>query len=515
DEFDHWGNPGTIDLMVDKTGPNTVSVDLLPSANNGFLPVNPSLFSMRVNATISDTLSNGVLSNIHAAEGFIDYQGPTVDLDGTGFPLTPADGQYNSTGEDAYAFIPLSTVNRLTEGTHTVGVHGQDASGNWGAVVTANLTIDKTPPTVSGLIANPNPTNSAPTTALTATATDAATAINRAEWFAGADPGQGNGMPMFITVNGPAWDITGSIDLTGWANGDYVIWARARDAAGNWSQAISTTLTVAEAPTPAATHLYFSTLGAGNNAKIQNVNPPFDDADIYHWDGTIGGNAFDRLFDGTAAGLVPHADIDGLQVDLATGKYYISFNRDAGTAVPTLGGVGDEDIVVVDTLNTNEWNLAFEGRKCGLHGTNGRDIDAFDIKPNGVIYFSTVGNDRVNTAGADTGTNALGGPYDDADIYVWNGVECSRFWDARSGAGNFLPGNADIDGLTIVDNNTFYVSFNRNKGTNVPGIGMVDDEDVVLYDNGVWSLFFDGGAHDLAEPTNRSFKDLDAIDVKW
>ncbi|MCG3206747.1 MAG: hypothetical protein FOGNACKC_00346 [Anaerolineae bacterium] len=503
DDYGHWGAAATIDLLVDQTGPDTVVVGLLPSANNGSLSVNASLFSMRVNATISDPATNNVQSNIKAVEGFIDYQ-PGVDQDGTGFPLTPADGQYNSALEDAYAFIPLSTVNALADGVHTIGIHGQDASGNWGTVVNAQLIIERDTPTVSGLSAAPNPTAGSATVALAAAATDPTTDIVLAEWFAGADPGQGNGMPMAVAANGAAWDITGVVDVTGWADGDYTISVRARDAAGNWSAAISTVITVADAPTPVANQLYFSTVGGGNANPVPGVPGPYDDADIYHWDGS---SVFTRFFDATAMGLFPHADIDGLKIDGQL--YYMSFGRDAGTDVPGLGGVPDEDIVFYDTDN-GEWDFFFNGADaCGLNGTNQRDIDAFDIV-GGVLYFSTLGNDRVNSAGVDAADNALGGPYDDADIYIWNGATCSRFWTAQGDGG--LPGNADIDGLTVVDADTFYISFNRDAGTNVPGIGTVQDEDVVLYDQGVWSLFFDGSAYNL---DNSGGQDLDAIDVKW
>ena len=73
-----------------------------------------------------------------------------------------------------------------------------------------------------------------------------------------------------------------------------------------------------------------------------------------------------------------------------------------------------------------------------------------------------------------------------------------------------LPGNANIDGLTAVDNDTFYMSFDTD-GISVPGLGIVQDEDVVLFDAGVWSLYFDGTAQGLGGSNNQN---LDAIDVQ-
>ena len=83
-------------------------------------------------------------------------------------------------------------------------------------------------------------------------------------------------------------------------------------------------------------------------------------------------------------------------------------------------------------------------------------------------------------------------PYDDADIYTHylDGTSSSRGRCEERGR-RLLPDNADIDALYCVDDDTFYVSFNLNGGTVVDGL-TVQDEDVVLYDTGTWSLYFDG-----------------------
>ena len=237
DAFGHWGVFADAPLKVDKTGPDTTSLSVWPTPNNGSIPYSPTQFSVRVNATLNDLLSGtpGVNSNIKKAEGFID----TVGANGTGFPFTPIDGAFNSTAESAYAFIPLSTINALSEGTHKIWVHGQDTSNNWGTAVDVDLVIDKTVPSVSAINAAPNPTAGATSVTLSATATDAATIVTRAEWFTGADPGIGNGTAMTVTGTGP-WNLIATIDVSTWVNGNYSINVRARDAAGNWSSLGST-----------------------------------------------------------------------------------------------------------------------------------------------------------------------------------------------------------------------------------------------------------------------------------
>lgn len=233
DAFGHWGDFATIDLVVSQSGPTTSNVTVAPNPNNGSMPINPSQLSVRVDATI-----NAVAGTVKAAEGFIN----TVGTNGTGFPLTPKDGLYNSPVEGAYAFIPLTTISALSEGTHPIWVHGKDSSGNWGDPVAADLVIDKTPPTVSDVAAAPNPTNDTTgnntSFALTATAADNLTNITAAEWYEGTDPGAGNGN-QFTFTPATSVSLSASIDFValGWTSGDHTVYVRAKDSVGYWTTA--------------------------------------------------------------------------------------------------------------------------------------------------------------------------------------------------------------------------------------------------------------------------------------
>lgn len=237
DAFGHWGEYADATLMVDQTGPETSNIVASPNPNNGVLPYSPTVYALRVDATITDAIST-----IERAEGFID----TAGADGAGFPLTPTDGLFDEAVEDAYVFIPLSTIKALSEGTHPIWIHGQDASGIWGAAVSVDLIIDKTVPTVVDVVADPNPTGAATSVSLTATASDTASDIVTAEWFDGADPGRGNGTPMAVAFNGTDWDLSATIDVSGWAPGVHTISVRARDLAGNWSETGTTPLCVVQ-----------------------------------------------------------------------------------------------------------------------------------------------------------------------------------------------------------------------------------------------------------------------------
>ena len=61
-----------------------------------------------------------------------------------------------------------------------------------------------------------------------------------AEVFVGADPGAGAGTPLTVVAGVASGDVTAP------SAGEYTVGVRAREAAGNWSEATTTTLTVTE-----------------------------------------------------------------------------------------------------------------------------------------------------------------------------------------------------------------------------------------------------------------------------
>jgi hypothetical protein len=288
-------------------------------------------------------------------------------------------------------------------------------------------------------------------------------------WFGTTNPAPGGGTAFSgSSVNIPTSSLT---------PGTYTIRARIRDAAGNWSTGTggirSTTFRVSYP-------VYFSTFG--------NSNPPglggtADDSDVYFWSGT----AFSRDFIAIAAGLPSATNVDGFDRVDST-HFYFSFVAD--TVVPGLGTVQDEDVVY---YNNGVWSLYFDGTAAGLTAAN-HDIDTFKIV-GGVLYFSTFGNS--NPPGV-TGTA------DNADIYSWDGVSFSRVFTATAAG---LPSTTNVDGLVLVDATHLYVSFVDN--TTVPGPGTVQDEDIVYYDNGTWSLYFDGTAQGLTAANH----DIDEFDL--
>jgi hypothetical protein len=476
DAAGNWGAPVTITLVVDKTAPTTSGITAAPTPNNGTLAFDAGTPAVRVTiATMADPIAAAVNSTIGAAEAFID----TVTANGSGIGVRATDGNYNSSSEAGYVDIPLATVAQLANGVHTVFVHARDAAGNWGPPATTTLLIDKVKPVVSLVTATPNPTQGATTVTLTAQAADTLTAVTRAEWFIGTDPGLGNATAMTLTGTGP-WTLSAPIDTSSRGEGAYTLTVRARDAAGNWS-VNSTTVLQVTAP------LFFSTFG---NSNPPGVTGTADDADIYNWSGT----AFSRAIDVSVPpyNLPGAANVDGFDRVDAT-HFYLSFSA-ANTIVPGLGAVQDEDVVY---YNAGVWSVFFDGTAHGLGGNSNLNLDAISVV-GGTLYFSTQGN---------TNPPGVGGTADDADIYSWNGTAYSRVIDA-SAAPYSLPAAANVDGFVRVDATHFYMSFSA-VNTTVPGLGAVQDEDVVYYNNGVWSVYFDGTAHGLTSDN----LDVDAFDL--
>ncbi len=470
----NWGDAVFANLIMDNTVPTTAGVVVDPTPNNGTLSVNPGWPYVRVTANLTDPLGGGVNSGIKGGELFID----TVGANGTGIGLVALDGVFNSTSETAYADIPLSTVQQMTNGSHTMYIHAKDVAGNWGGTASAVLVVDKVAPTVSGVNASPNPTQGATTVALTATGNDVGTSVTKAEWFVGTDPGYGNANAMTVSGSGP-WSLSATVNVGGWNEGTYTIKVRTKDAAGNWGATASVVLTVSHP-------LFYSTFG--------NTNPPgvagtADDADIYNWSGA----AHSRVIDVSVApyNLPAAANVDGFDRVDAT-HFYMSFSA-ANTAVPGLGNVQDEDVVY---WNGSSWSVWFDGTAHGLTANN-QDLDAISII-GGTLYFSTLGN---------TNPPGVAGVADDADIYRYNGGSSyTRMWDATA---NGLAAAANVDGLVWVDATHFFLSFSPTT-TTVPGLGGVQDEDVVFDNNGTWSTYFDGTAHGLGTSANL---DVDAFDI--
>ena len=480
DSAGNWGSVSSVLWTGDDTaGPITRDATLTPAR-----AVNGSA-SVALHATGDDSTTGG--STIQAAEYFIGTTDPGVGF-ATGMVVNnPA------TVASLDAIIPALDIPALS-GTYVVSIRSQDSAGNWGALTTINLVVDRDAPSTGAVLAAPNPNNGTisfttdtQVLRVTATLSDGLTGsgISGGEGFIDTVGAPGTGFPMAAvdgTFGGATENVLADIPLATIRQlsiGNHTISVRAKDVAGNWGVVATTTLVIQP-----FTDLYFSTL---DNALPTGVGGTADDADIYRWNGVT----FARAWDASAVGLPGGADVDGYERIDAT-HFYLSFS--GNTAVPGVGTVQDEDVVY---YNAGTWSVYFDGTARGLTANN-QDLDEISIA-GGVLYFSNLGGS----------VPGVGTPNDDADIYSWSGTAFARVWDASSGTPAApLAAGANVDGLQVVDATHFYLSFSGGT-TAVPGLGNVQDEDVVYYNAGTWSVYFDGTARGLTAAA----QDLDAIDV--
>jgi len=301
--------------------------------------------------------------------------------------------------------------------------------------------------------------------------------ITAAEYY--IDDTGGTAIAMSGGFGSPTTSVNATISaatLTGLTLGGHTIYVRGQDSAGNWGAFKSITLSLETITPPLPTDdLYFSTAGVTNSGP-SGVGA--DAGDIYRWDGSAFGLPIDFL-NGT--------NVDGFDYVSDT-EFYVSFSGDVDLG-GSVGIVQDEDVV---HYNGGTWSVFFDGTANGLAASN---IDAISVA-GGVLYFST--SDTILPP-------LLTGVGDDADIYAWNGSTFARVFDAtaRGWSGN------NVDGFAWAgDSNHFYLSYSPTS-TAVAGLGIVQDEDVLYYNNGVWVMYFDGTAAGLTSTAT----DADAFDI--
>jgi hypothetical protein len=192
----------------------TSLVTATPSASNNAAVV--------IGATANDSTTGG--SNIAGGELFID----TAGANGTGIAMTGS-GAISGT-------IPAATVGALSVGNHTIRVHAKDAAGNWGALATGTLLIDRTAPTFTGITVAP-PTTVVQGTPITFTVNGSndplvallASGVSGGEYWFGNNnnitPGTGTQFTGTSGISIPTGSLAGTTTLR----------VRIRDVAGNWS----------------------------------------------------------------------------------------------------------------------------------------------------------------------------------------------------------------------------------------------------------------------------------------
>ncbi|MBP7513407.1 MAG: T9SS type A sorting domain-containing protein [Flavobacteriales bacterium] len=199
------GNTTSADFSVDAsalaTGFHTLSVRLKDNTGVWSLAPGRLFYIYSTNGG-----GNTPAAPIASAEYFIDTD-PGV---GNGTPVSVPGGNTSSSGFTV-------DVSALAVGFHTLSFRYKDADGRW-SLAPGRLFY------IYGTNGGGN-TPAAP--------------IASAEYFIGADPGVGNGIPLSTGAAQDAIDITRIIDASALAPGQYTLSVRLKDTQGHWGLAES------------------------------------------------------------------------------------------------------------------------------------------------------------------------------------------------------------------------------------------------------------------------------------
>jgi hypothetical protein len=242
DSLGLWGPVLDVPFTLDRTGPTVDAASITPNPSNGLLSAPGNTGYLRIAGVVTDRETNGAVANgLKGAEAFVAPTNPSP-APGTGLQLLAVDGKYDSPSEQVYGLVPLSQVKAKADGSYQVLLRGKDVAGNWGALFAIPLTIDKKAPSLASVTGAPNPTAGAALLTLTAPVTND-TAFQTAEFWTGTtDPGVGKATRVQVSYVGT--DAVVSVPLAGITPGSVRFNLRVQDLAGNWSNAVNTTVTV-------------------------------------------------------------------------------------------------------------------------------------------------------------------------------------------------------------------------------------------------------------------------------
>src|SRR3989344_1983825 len=191
----------------------------------------------------SPTITGTATSNGGATIKVVEYR---VDT-GIWTPALASDGDFNSTSELFY-FSPSA----LTEGDHVFETRVTDSLDTIQTeMVSLNLTVDNTLPTIPGI-----PTTSTPTKSLSQTW----------NWTSSSDI---NGIFQYLwrVPRGPSGTTTGLSVTTNLGEGLWTLYIKAQDNAGNQSNEKSSSLTV-DTTAPVVTVTAFPTVNDTNKTSV-------------------------------------------------------------------------------------------------------------------------------------------------------------------------------------------------------------------------------------------------------
>ena len=412
-----------------------------------------------------DVVAPGV--NVSTADRYGLYQ----TLTGTSLAAPHAAGALALLLGAGVDLTPDQQAAALSRSAADLGVAGPDdtyGAGRIDALAALDWVRSRTDmvgPVTSGASAVPDLVLGTTPVTVQARADDGAdgSGVAAAELFLDTVTPDGTGVPVAVAA-GQTASLTVQLapaTLAGLGEGGHTVWLHALDASGTWGAPVGATFTldrtapvvgtptVTPTPTAGATTVQLSAPVVENGSGLARVEW-FADTDPGP------GNA-------TAAAVT------------GAGPFAVS------APIDVRGWTPGPHVVTV----------------------RARDAAGGWSDPRTVVLEVSVGAPARLTFSTDTSTRVPGvaGTPDDADLYGFAGTAFVREWDA-SAVG--LPAGADVDGFDRIDATHFLLSF-AAATTAVPGLGAVQDEDVVRYDAGTWCdvLRRDGPRPDDRRPRPR------------
>lgn len=207
-------------------------------------------------------------SPIHAALLEAEYFIGMDPGEGSGIPLSLGDNHLVTS-----SISPLTLPASLAPGTHTVSVRVKDEAGRWSTPAIRRFTIHPS----DYLYEDP-----------------ATSTVTAAEYFIGADPGEGAGLPIAVlSSNGPAVDLETKVLDANLPDGTHTLGIRVQDNQGRWSHAALRRFTIFGSdfsyvgggpgviPRVVAAEMFFNTdPGEGSGLSVPIANNDQFSADI-------------------------------------------------------------------------------------------------------------------------------------------------------------------------------------------------------------------------------------------
>ena len=264
-----WGPFATVEFRKDTLAPVTSGVQV----SSAVATVAPA-----VTATIDDALAGQ--SNVVAAEFFIDKVGKS----GKGAPMN---GSFDSPAQAVAATISDTMFNALSQGKHTIYVHGTDALGHWGKAVSVTFTKDTLGPATASVKVSPSSTKVPPKVTATIDDTHVGNSpIVAAEYFIDVQGESGTGLAMTASdgrFSGPKENVLAAIDamlFASLASGKHTIYVHGEDVLGHWGSFKSVTLQKTGAAVISTSLQSQAAVAAPSNAAAAVASARLNDAAI-------------------------------------------------------------------------------------------------------------------------------------------------------------------------------------------------------------------------------------------